>query len=127
VNDRFVGIIQGDCCFGEQPEFIGWGEASSSDGEHWTVDASGLTDKPLMPAIEDSICVALGDDGVHSGSDCDSLELTFSGDSFVPARALGAGGMYLVAGSRGLLSSADGMRWDRAIWSEPELVVGSGE
>jgi len=116
VNDSLVAITRYDCCVGEQPDAIRWGTASSADGSSWAATQTGLFERPPQ-IVHDSgtLCIAIRDFDVLSGDSCNSLAVTFHDGTFRPEAALHAGGVFVVSGMGGLLSSTDGRVWTKRL------------
>lgn len=119
VNGVLSGLIMEDRCFGEDESCISWGKITSSDGIDWVVEAQELRVPPAQVVVDTSSgCVAFKGDAVVSGPDCANLAVSFRDEWFTPHDALYASGIFLVAGSSGILSSVDGTSWIKSLWSE---------
>src|SRR5262245_31185771 len=118
VNDRFAAVTRYDCCFGESPDSIRWGTASSADGSSWAATQTGLFASPAQ-IVHDSgtLCIAIRDFDVLTGDSCSSLALavTFHDGTFQPEAALYAGGVFVVSGWGGLITSTDGRVWTKRL------------
>jgi hypothetical protein len=120
VNDRFDGVTRYDCCFGEVPDAVRWGTVSSADGSTWAVDQTELTVAPPQIVYESAtVCIAFrGFDllsGDTSGDTCRFLTVTFNDNNFRPEALVYAGGVFVVSGMAGILSSSDGRVWTKRL------------
>ena len=116
VNDRFVGVTRYDCCFGEAPDQIRWGTVSSADASTWTVDQTALTVAPPQTVYESgTICIAFRGFDLLIGDTCRFLTVAFNDNNFRPEALVYAGGVFVVSGMAGILSSSDGRVWTKRL------------
>lgn len=116
VNDRFVGVTRYDCCLGEQPSAIRWGLVSSADGSTWAVEQTELTVPPPQIVYDSAtLCIAFRDFDLLSGPTCSSLAVTYHDNNLMPEAFLSVGGVFVVSGMAGILSSSDGRVWTKRL------------
>lgn len=116
----FSGLTAYQCCFGETggPWF---GRLESANGTDWTFE-----EKAARVALihEADVCIEMSNSAgvvgdtwspLSAGSSCDAVSLVPEADGIRPLVALHEGPAYLVGGYGGLVSSKDGLHFQRTL------------
>ena len=120
TNGKFQATGRVSCCYGELPGNDSWEVKESTDGVLWTTTATGLAADPPYVLLESaSRCLGIGNQRsgaprVLSGPNCEALERASATYDFIPQDVLTFDQKYVFGGIDGIVSTVDGVSWERA-------------